>query len=156
MGYAEYKDPFEKTLVIDSSKLKEHCDSLAEILDYYRSLLPGESVVRVAEKVEDQNACVKRSENEFFRSPKFWFVYSCYWEYLMSKPTGHSINTVHGHPIADKAYDYALTNYGPGAIGSVRSYCGQSLLLMVDDGIIERISKYQYVVKKSNFSDGNS
>ena len=155
MGYAEYKDPFEKTLVIDSSKLKEHCDALAEILDYYRSLLPGEPVARVAEKVEQQNTCVKRPQHLTSNSNKLCFVYSAYWEYVTTKPTGYVINTVLGHPISNQVYDYALSTYGPGAVGTMKCYCSSALAMMIEDGILERISNFKYLIIKSNASNGN-
>ena len=155
MGYSEYKDPFEKTLVIDSSKLKEHCDSLAEILNYYRSLLPVKSDVVVAENAKQQNACIKRPQSKVSNSFKLWFVYLTYWEHAVSKPVGYVISTVGGHAISQEIYEYALAEYGPGAVGTMKTYCSAALAMMVEDGMLERISNYKYVVLKSNASNGN-
>jgi hypothetical protein len=113
------------------------------------------SDVVVAEKVEQQNACVKRPQHLISNSSKLCFVYSTYWEYVTSKPVGHAINTVMGHPISDQIYDHALAVYGPGAVGTMKCYCSNALAMMVKDGIIQRTSNYKYVVLKSNASNGN-
>jgi len=158
MGYTEYRDPFEKTLVIDSSKLKEQCDSLAEILGYYRSLLPVEEP-EIQKNVSQISRYKKRTIAEMqgarSRRKQTYEMYSAYWEWLTTTEETW-LDTKQGHPISNEMVNYAASEKLHCQFSTlVKSITEDILPMLAEDGVITRRGRFYYVINPPAASNGN-
>jgi hypothetical protein len=163
MGYAEYNQGvFDGVIVTDPGKLRSHCDSLSEILSYFRSFLTEEKVE--AAPVETVlGDFPEMRKGDMRETSLLYHTYRLYFEWVMLQPVGTYFTTRKGHAINGELYSFMENDlYRDQDViqirrrhGTMLGHCSKALSMMIADGVLVKDGHFGYVVCQSKVGSGN-